>query len=610
MFRLQENEETIAEEEEEPRRRNREKKKSDKSQIATEIKVKYERISAYTKVLPIQTIELLSVPPPIFSIGKKPRVIIPKIPEKEDYRSEILPPPILRSDTESRLLIPTPKVIQIEDLGMVRPPSLHLKANIRLLFPLLTECSVDIPPLVRPHPMGYGQTTTPSNRTLRQYMSISVTSTLQPLRILLKSKPQTKDTHETNKTVLGSEMPRAVDLEIFEKLFKSMHGNFSQTITNDKPVIIILSQSDNDNYGTTITILCREIFRELIGGLPNGRIRSKGEKKGIEKNLQAEDRIEYIDDNKIEYVKCKYSNIKTFDEFKECIDWEKLSDRLQELIFQGFGFVIFQVKRDYAERLLEEIERRVGDKKPKIILLSPQIEGQHLDLLRNNSLEGVDLIKVKKKIACALWGFVYPKEDSRWKKGSTFDNFFSACENDFDERLKSIGKSPIKINKEKILPNIIVKDGEDLDFSQPNEESNYHYWMKVFVVKYLIEKMNIPKEKIITEEPLEKNGHIPDIKANNIVIEVETLYGTGRPLNKISNTIRKYLRNPELEVWVVIKNIDVLFYYADMVRLMEDFKKEWSINCRFLTLNFEKRELIDIEEIKKIVDENINPILS
>jgi len=454
------------------------------------------------------------------------------------------------------------------------------------------------------------------SKYLIEFLSKNLDIDIETLTSKIKAKVEELETPEveeageitTEETAVGSaeETPQAEDLEIFEKIIKSSDGKFPRNISNDRPVVIILPQSDNDNYGTTINILCREIFRELVGGLPEGKIRSSGD-KDIEKDLRAEYRIEYIDDNRTEYVKNKYSRIKTPDDFKKCINWEKLSDRLQELIFQGFGFIIFEVKRDFVEVLKTEIEKLTGDRKPQLLVLSPCIEGQSLLIIRENFSKELDLIPIKKEVASLCWGMVNPRGDNRWDAGITFDNFFSACENAFYEKLKAIGSSPIKKDGGRILPQVIVKDGEDLDFLHPPEESNYHYWMKVFVVKYLIEKMKIPPENISTEEPLPPNGPIPDVRANNVIIEVETLYGTGRPLNKLTNTIRKY-RNSGYEVWIVIKNIDVLFYYPELVQLLECANKEWNVNCKFFTLDLSKKELVDIKIMKGKINNLINQV--
>lgn len=453
------------------------------------------------------------------------------------------------------------------------------------------------------------------SKYLTEFLSTEVGVDTKTLTNKIKAKleeletPKVEEAGEitTEEIEAGSaeDIPQAEDLEIFEKIIKS-DGKFPRNISNEKPVVIILPQSNNDNYGTTINILCREIFRELAGGLPEGKIRSN-EDKDIEKDLRAEYRIEYIDDSRTEYVKNRYSKIKTFDDFKKCINWEKLSDRLQELIFQGFGFIIFEVKRDFVGMLKTEIEKLTGDRRPQILVLSPYIEGPSLLIIRKNLPKELDLKPIKKEIASLCWGMVNPQGDDRWSAGKTFDNFFSACENAFYEKLKAIGNSPIKIDGRHIPSNLIVKGGEDLDFQHPPEESNYHYWMKVFVVKYLIEKKKIPPGNISTEEPLSPNGLIPDVRANNVIIEVETLYGTGRPLDKLTKTLRKY-RNSVYDVWIVIKNLDVLFYYPELVQLLECVNKEWNVNCKFFTLDLSRKELIDIKVMGGKINNLINQV--
>ena len=108
---------------------------------------------------------------------------------------------------------------------------------------------------------------------------------------------------------------------------------------------------------------------------------------------------------------------------------------------------------------------------------------------------------------------------------------------------------------------MLVEDGEN--------ESNTHYWMKVFVYKYLIERKNYLRESIETETEL--NNVFPDIKVNDTVIEIETLFVTKTPIQKITDTIKKY-SDKNFEVWLVIKNMDVFFYYPKLMQLEENAK--------------------------------------
>ena len=380
------------------------------------------------------------------------------------------------------------------------------------------------------------------------------------------------------------------DSDLFEEfIMKSSPGNFPRNISNDKSVVILLSKSADDDYGTAVNVFARELFKELAGGLPTGKIRSKGD-RDIERDTQAEDHIEFIDNTNTEYFESSIYKIKNWKKIEESVNWTRLGDRLQELIFQGFGFIIFQIQEEIIDDFKEKIEELTGDKKPQIMVLHPQFEGSGTQLtatIDGKSVHTEDLIEIKKEISKSLWGFVNPVEDDRWQRGETFDNFFSACESKFDTELKKIGTTPIKIGSEKITPSILVEDGEN--------ESNIHYWMKVFVYKYLIEKKKYPKESIETEKRFD--NVIPDIKVNDIVIEIETLFGTGRPVNKITQTIRKY-SDKNVEVWIVIKNLDVFFYYPELTILKKNVKDEYNINLEIFTLDIENKDLINIKYVK------------
>lgn len=376
---------------------------------------------------------------------------------------------------------------------------------------------------------------------------------------------------------------RQGDLDLFEEfIMESSPGNFPRSISNDKPVVILLSKSNDDDYGTAVQVFARELFKELAGGLPSGKIWSEHD-HGIERDLQADNHIEFIDNTNTKYFEPNSSNFKT----EKSVNWENLGYRLQELIHQGFGFIIFQIQEEVIDDFKEKIEELTGDKKPQIIVLHPQFEGSGKLISSSDGKSVENLIEIKKEISKALWGFVNPVNDDRWQRGTTFDNFFSACESKFDEKLKEIGTSSITIERKKFMPEVLVKASED--------ESNIHYLMKVFVYKYLIEMKNYLKESIKTEE--EFYGVYPDIKANDTVIEIETLFGTGRPINKITHTISKY-SNKNVEVWLVIKNIDVFFYYPKLMQLKENAKDQYNINLKIFTLDVENNDLVNLKDVK------------
>ena len=417
-------------------------------------------------------------------------------------------------------------------------------------------------------------------------IEIKLSEAINEIEIEKGKEEQTEIQEEVEKISTESTMDaRQGDLDIFEEfIMKSSPSNFPRSISNDKPVLILLSKSADDDYGTAVQVFARELFKELAGGLPTGKTWSEHD-HGIERDLQADNHIEFIDNTNTKYFEPDSSNFKT----EKSVNWEHLGYRLQELIHQGFGFIIFQIQEEVIYDFKEKIEKLTGDKKPHIIVLHPRFEGSG-ELISSSDGKSVyieDLIEIKKEISKALWGFVNPVNDDRWQRGTTFDNFFSACESKFDAKLKEIGTSSITIERKKFMPEVLVKAGEN--------ESNIHYLMKVFVYKYLVENKNYLKESIETEK--EFYGVYPDIKANDTVIEIETLFGTGRPINKIDHTISKY-SNRNVEVWIVIKNIDVFFHYPKLMQLKENVKDQYNINLKIFTLDVENNDLVNIKDVK------------
>jgi len=51
-------------------------------------------------------------------------------------------------------------------------------------------------------------------------------------------------------------------------------------------------------------------------------------------------------------------------------------------------------------------------------------------------------------------------------------------------------------------------------------------------------------------------------------------------------------------VWIVIKNIDVFFYYPELMRLKKNVKDEYNINLEIFTLDLENKDLINIKYVK------------
>jgi len=416
-----------------------------------------------------------------------------------------------------------------------------------------------------------------------------------------------KDVEEiTTKETLAVAESTSGELEnLFDFIIKPSYGRFSE-LSPDRPIVLLLPKFEDDSYSATLQIICREIFREIVGGFPEARRISEEEKDKFE-DLRAENRIEFVDESATKYFKSDLDRFKSAREWPNYLDWNKIRNRLNELYAQGFGFIIFHVPEDLINDFEKKIKEISGDLEPLIIRVMPKIVGNHVFKgfigMKIDSERAKD---IKRKISSAVWGFVVPRGDEKWERGETFDNFFGACERAFYEKLRKIGESDIKVKgngKEKRIPvDVIVNSGEN--------ESRLHFYMKVFVVKYLIEKLGYSKDNIKTEEDARIDDIIPDIRAGrDIVIEIETLYGTGRPLSKITDTIKKY-KGKNVELWIVVKNFDAVLYYKDLMKRAKSVKEEFGIDVKFFTLDVERLELVSLEDLKKYIKSVIKDIIS
>lgn len=380
-----------------------------------------------------------------------------------------------------------------------------------------------------------------------------------------------------------------IEVELFEELFKISKGDFPIGVYGkERPVLLVLSEPSDDDHSASLQTICKEIYHECVGGLPTPRIRGKGEDY-IDEDLSAGKRIEFIGDP-----------LETIEDTK----WDNVGNRLKEMYSQGFGFMVFHVPTQQKDELRRKLEILTQALNPPIIELRPatQFDLSLRNMLKGNpSLSDLDWSQARKRVASSAWGFVIPKHDPKWQSPKTFDELFSASYNEFLEKMNKLLTAYIRIDAEKEPAYTLVKESSSL-------EDNLHYATKIFVVKYLVEKKNYPLNSIRTEEK-EEFG-IPDIEVKksailerDIGIEVETLYRTGtapyhHPLKKISNTIQKY-QGCNYEVWVILKNLDVFFFYAKLKGLQASAKRQWKIDVRFLTLDLENQELVSIEKMRE-----------
>jgi hypothetical protein len=330
-------------------------------------------------------------------------------------------------------------------------------------------------------------------------------------------------------------------------------------IESGEPMVICLEEPEGDSYIGTLRTICKRVYREKKGGKPKPTILShltNDFKREITRWMEAGDRIFSVQLTKDDWETLKED------------DWKHIWDRIEELFAQSFGFIIFN----------------------KPIFFFP--EGHQINII-NIEPQKLDL-KLKKNISSMIWGFVNLED----VKGDTFDLVFETARKKFERKLAGIREPYISATKR-----------------HREEESDLHYDIKLFLVKFLAKKMKLRsfdriKDEIKVEE--EYDCVYPDIYVKSLseVYEVETLFGEGnRSIKKIDETIEKYENIEDVrKVNIVLDNLTLLRHINELMKkkLLHKYlqkKGKRSFDLDFLTISMEDLGLMDIDKVAKEINE-------
>ena len=328
--------------------------------------------------------------------------------------------------------------------------------------------------------------------------------------------------------------------------------------SSERPIVILAEKSEDD-YIDALKLILREIYRIKKGGFPEAQV-TKKEKEEVEA-IKVERRIHIIDDSEgkfFEFLKInKVGN-------SEKVDMDKLlEERMEELFSQGFGFLVFHLKKENFDFLCNSF----GTKEHKI---------PKLILIRGNGLKEEE----REKISSASWGFLEP--NGSWR---SLSDYFSGYEKKFYNKLEKLSETKYAIS--------VRESAED---EEGGKESNLHYLLKIFLVKYLREKLKIEGE---IETETEKEGIIPDIfiPGENLAIEVETLYGTGMArLGRLGKTIGKYEGRGH-KLWVVMPNLQLLLFHKNIREVIKTFRDK--VELKIFGVDLNKGKLVPFDRFKK-----------
>jgi len=391
----------------------------------------------------------------------------------------------------------------------------------------------------------------------------------------LKEETEVKKVEIEEEKIASEEAgaPSGGEEGIFD-FFESPFGSKGGKIRGKGPKIILFKDVKDDSYIRFLEKVCLRIYKEIEGGEPKAK------------------EIEKIDDlNKEEIAKWLEAGGKIFtinlDSLKNIndIDQDHLRERLEETYSSKLGFIIFttrdEKKFEAFKKLLEKINRKF-----QTGLEIAYIEARPLP-------QGLI------KLSSGMIDLAEPKQIKVEEDGIPTLNTFDSL---FNQALKERDRYFDKIKNEEggLFKYVTVKT---------EEESELHFNIKVFIVRYLVNKLRKEGKHLETPEEIKKfiqteekiGEKTPDVRVVNNgaeeFYEVETLFGEGEDADKkIVDTIDKYTNNEKVNI--VMDNFGFLLHLKDLERIKKLYK-----NVEFYTLDLKNKELISIEKFKKELKE-------
>lgn len=390
-------------------------------------------------------------------------------------------------------------------------------------------------------------------------------------------------------------------------------------VVPDRALVIVARRIGGFGYIEFLKRVLREVYRVSIGGLPNPKHVSHSEDLTLLMPIEvgAGGRLFVIDltsGNLRELLKdyVRLARIK-----------ERVKDRLRELFSQGFGFIVIYGDGgedcDYTSNEYKNIKDSKKENKEDKACVSEFIKGMWIKFYGekileyhstvpspievNPVVEGLDANSSREfytVLASVMWGrvskpiadysgfggfneFVVWLEDGYWR-------VLEGALRDFDIRLK-------------------VKPSAEGD--EHSLESMSHYLTKATMVNYLIRELTEEfRSKGIEEdearvkalECVETEYQLGNVRfdvyvkpncgsrLDGLVVEVETLYGTGTVVHKVLDTVESRVKAGVNRLWVVVPNPQATILLPQLLKLERYVKGRYGEGVEFHTLDITETE--------------------
>lgn len=500
-------------------------------------------------------------PPTLVKGGSSLELAVSEIelPKVDSSETRLLPFKFKSSlDLEPRpLALPQKPEINSEEIQL---PELYLSAEPRI-SPLAIDSSEIVPK----------ETGLPPRHLLT--IQDSEGSLLSP------SEPEDTPSPESG-TETSSSDKKKPDGEAIPDIFDILFDITGGSITTRDPICIIASKREGEEYSRTLQTLCREQFRQLVGGRPRPELLAQDEQQKTEE-LPVQNRIISLDDSEDdEYF--DFTHKIGGEEVAQTIvegeaDLSKLYNRVDEFFSQGLGYLLLHVDSSYSQALYQQIKDNIRES-IRVTHVSPT------DFSSN----------VKRQIMEMAWGYVSIGEEPE-----TLDEMFHAGEEAFKSSLEPSGQ---------------IKAVTDPD--RQESESELHFWIKCFVVNHLVDKHGLQnllqqsRPQFQEEIPTEHQRQGPQDPVADIfdtigreVYEVETLFGADT--KKIDASIDKYEGTNVKKVNIVIPNLTLLRNIESIRRRDQEEKGVmYRLDVDIWTLDLREETLVPLDKITESLREH------
>ncbi len=415
----------------------------------------------------------------------------------------------------------------------------------------------------------------------------------------------------------------------------------------DRPLLIIARHAKGFDYIEFLKRALREVYRVRVGGLPEPKhVSSKIDLQLlIPVEVGAGGRLFVIDlvsGDLGELLKVEVSSgeVKgpsqaTLEKIRDALLC-RIRDRLRELFSQGYGFIVIYGDY-YVLRKLYYVLRKLLSQGYCDHYVGSLVSGVQAEAPRGGAPEDylltipspVEVSPVASEeglyvlLANLMWGRVSePVMD--YEDIGSFDGLVVRLEDEYWGALEGALKD--------FDIQVLVRPSAEGD--EAGRESMSHYLTKAFVVNYLVSRLTEEfKGKGAKEDEARRRAldcvrteyqpgganvrydvYVKDKDANSdcgsmskLVVEVETLYGTGTALHKVLDTIESRVNAGADRLWVVVPNPQAVIYLPQLLRLERYVRKLERFKGReieFYTLDVKGGAPVRLVEVaRKLLDE-------